>query len=48
MINAIGYSVLRVRDNNGPLSQLRIDKIEQAIQEIKEDGRISVWYCETT
>ena len=48
MINAIGYSVLRVRDNNGPLSQLRIDKIEEAIQEIKEDGRKSVWYVEQT
>ncbi len=46
MINAIGYSVLRVRDNNGPLSQLRIDKIEQGIKEIKEDGRTSVWYIE--
>ncbi|MHA2063107.1 MAG: DUF559 domain-containing protein [Candidatus Thorarchaeota archaeon] len=46
MINGIGYSVLRVRDNNGPLSQLRIDKIEQAIEEIKEDGRTSVWYVE--
>jgi len=46
MINATGYSVLRVRDNNGPLSQLRIDKIEQAIEEIKQDGRTSVWYVE--
>ncbi len=46
MINAIGYNVLRIQDNNGPLSQLRIDKIEQAIEEIKEDGRISVWYVE--
>lgn len=46
MINSIGYSVLRVRDNNGPLSQLRIDKIEQAIEEIKEDGGTSVWYIE--
>jgi very-short-patch-repair endonuclease len=46
MINAVGYSVLRVRDNNGPLSQLRIDKIEQAIEEIKQDGRTSVWYVE--
>jgi very-short-patch-repair endonuclease len=46
MINAIGFNVLRVRDNNGPLSQLRIDKIEQAIKEIKEDGGTSVWYIE--
>lgn len=46
MINSSGYSVLRVRDNNGPLSQLRIDKIEQAIEEIREDGRTSVWYVE--
>lgn len=46
MINAVGYSVLRVRDNNGPLSQLRIDKIEQAIKEINEDGGTSVWYVE--
>jgi very-short-patch-repair endonuclease len=46
MINAVGYNVLRVRDNNGPLSQLRIDKIEQAIEEINEDGRTSVWYVE--
>lgn len=46
MINAIGYSVLRVRDNNGPLSQLRIDRIEQAIKEIQTDGGTSVWYIE--
>jgi len=46
MMNAAGYSVLRVRDNNGPLSQLRINKIEQAIKEIKEDGTTSVWYVE--
>lgn len=46
MMNAAGYNVLRVRDNNGPLSQLRIDKIEQAIKEINEDGRTSVWYVE--
>ena len=45
-INAVGMSVLRVQDNNGPLSQLRIDKIEQAIREIKQDGRTSVWYVE--
>lgn len=46
MINAVGYSVLRIQDNNGPLSQLRIDRIEQAIREIQEDGRTSVWYVE--
>lgn len=46
MINATGYSVLRILDNNGPLSQLRIDRIEEAIKEIKEDGRTSVWYIE--
>lgn len=46
MINAVGYSVLRIRDNNGALSQLRIDKIEQAIEEIKQDGGTSVWYVE--
>jgi len=46
MINAAGYNVLRVRDNNGPLSQLRIDKIEQAIKEIQQDGGTSVWYVE--
>ena len=46
LVNAVGLSVLRVRDNNGPLSQLRIDRIEQAIKEIEEDGRTSVWYVE--
>jgi len=46
MINAIGYNVLRVRDNNGALSQLRITKIEQAIKEIQTDGEISTWYIE--
>lgn len=46
MINATGYSVLRIQDNNGPLSQLRIDRIEQAIKEIQADGRTSVWYVE--
>ena len=45
-VNAVGYNMLRVRDNNGPLSQLRIDKIEQAIKEISEDGGTSVWYVE--
>lgn len=46
MVNAIGMSMLRVRDNNGPLSQLRIDRIEEAIREIIEDGGTSVWYVE--
>jgi len=46
MINAIGYNVLRVRDNNGALSQLRITKIEQAIKEIQADGELSTWYIE--
>jgi very-short-patch-repair endonuclease len=46
MINSIGYSVLRIQDNNGPLSQLRVDRIEQAIKEIKEYGEPSVWYLE--
>jgi len=41
-----GMNMLRVRDNNGPLSQLRIDKIEQAIKEIEQDGGTSVWYVE--
>lgn len=46
LVNSAGYNMLRVQDNNGPLSQLRIDKIEQAIREIKEDGGTSVWYVE--
>ncbi len=46
MINAIGYNVLRIRNNNGPLSQLRITRIEQAIKEIQQDGGTSVWYVE--
>lgn len=46
MILSSGYSVLRVRDDNGPLSQLRIDKIEQALKEIQAHGRGGVWYVE--
>ena len=46
MINSIGWNVLRIRDNNGPLSQLRIQKIVEAIEEIKQDGGTSVWYVE--
>lgn len=46
MINATGYSVLRILDNNGPLSQLRIDRIIQAIDEVKAVGEIGVWYVE--
>jgi len=41
-----GYSVLRVRDNNGPLSQLRMERIVSAINDIIEDGGQSVWYVE--
>lgn len=46
LIMSTGYRVLRIRDNNGPLSQLRIDRIEQAIKEMDEDGGTSVWYVE--
>ncbi len=46
LLTSAGWDVLRVRDNNGPLSKLRVDKIEQAIQEIKKDGGTSVWYIE--
>lgn len=46
LILSSGYSVLRIRDNNGPLSQLRIDKIVEAIKEIQQDGGTSVWYVE--
>lgn len=46
LILSLGYSVLRIRDNNGPLSQLRIDKIEQAIKEIENDGGTTTWYVE--
>lgn len=41
-----GYSVLRIRDNNGPLSQLRMERIVSAINDIIEDGGQSVWYVE--
>ena len=46
MINAAGYSVLRIRDNNGPLSNLRIDRIEQAIKEVVQSNEVGVWYVE--
>lgn len=46
LINSTGYSVLRIQDNNGPLSQLRIEKIEQAIDEVKASGETGVWYVE--
>lgn len=46
MIMSLGYSVLRIRDNNGPLSQVRIDRIEEAIKEINEHAEQSVWYIE--
>ena len=46
LVNGAGFNMLRIRDNNGPLSQVRIDRIEQAIKEIKENGGTSVWYIE--
>jgi len=46
LITSAGMNMLRIRDNNGPLSKVRIDRIEQAIKEIKADGRTSVWYVE--
>lgn len=46
LVNSAGYHMLRIRDNNGPLSKVRIDRIEQAIKEIKQDGGASVWYIE--
>jgi very-short-patch-repair endonuclease len=46
LVKSTGYSMLRIRDNNGPLSQLRMDKIVEAIKEIAADGGTSVWYVE--
>lgn len=46
MVNSVGMNMLRIRDNNGPLSKVRIDRIEQAIKEIISDGGISIWYVE--
>lgn len=46
LVMSTGYNVLRIRDNNGSLSQLRIDRIEQAFKEIEQDGGTSVWYIE--
>lgn len=46
MVNSVGMNMLRIRDNNGPLSKVRIDRIEQAIKEIIADGRTNVWYVE--
>lgn len=46
LILGMGYNMVRIRDNNGPLSRVRIDRIEQAIKEIKEYGGTSVWYIE--
>ncbi len=46
MINGAGFNVLRIRDNNGPLSQVRVDRIEQAIMEIKQYDGTTVWYVE--
>lgn len=45
-ILSTGYSVLRIRDNNGACSRLRIDRIEEAIKEIMQDKTPSVWYIE--
>jgi hypothetical protein len=36
--------VLRIRDNNGPLSQVRMDRITEKITEIKQYGKCRVWY----
>ena len=46
LINSTGYSMLRIRDNNGPLSQIRIDRIEEAIKEIRKEGTVGVWYVD--
>lgn len=46
MVTGVGMNMLRVRDNNGPLSQVRIDRIEQAIKEIKTYAGTTVWYVE--
>lgn len=46
LILGAGMNMLRIRDNNGPLSQLRIDKIEKAIQEIKAFTGCTVWYID--
>ena len=46
LVNGAGMNMLRIRDNNGPLSMVRIDRIEQAIKEIISNGTISVWYIE--
>jgi len=45
-LNSLGYNVLRIRDNNGPLSQLRINRIVDAIKEIQESSGHDVWYVE--
>lgn len=39
-----GFGVLRVQDNNGPLSQVRIERITNKIEEMTEKGRGQVWY----
>lgn len=46
LINSAGYNVLRIRDNNNALSQLRINSIEKAIKDIMTSGEITVWYLE--
>lgn len=39
-----GFSVLRIQDNNGPLSQVRIEKIVTEIERIKKtNGKCRVW-----
>lgn len=46
LIIGAGMNMLRVRDNNNALSQLRIDKIVAAIQEIVASGQTTVWYID--
>lgn len=41
-----GFKVLRIRDNNGPLSQRRIELINDAIEVIIKDKRTIVWYID--
>ena len=39
MVNSSGYSVLRIRDNNGAMSKLRINKIIEAIKEVVAENK---------
>lgn len=41
-----GFKVLRIRDNNGPLSQRRIELIVSAIEQVMSDNRNIVWYMD--